>query len=68
MYQLPPEGYTRQNQLIPGIVPISKSTLWAWVKDGKFPKPVKLGPRTTAWKVSEIRDWIDSHASSETVQ
>lgn len=35
-------------------VPVSKSTLWSWVKSNKFPKPIKLGPRTTCWKESEI--------------
>jgi prophage regulatory protein len=29
-----------------------------WVKDGRFPKPVKLGPRITAWRVEDIRELI----------
>lgn len=36
------------------IIPVSKSTWWAGVKDGRFPAPVKLGPRTTAWKKQDI--------------
>ena len=39
-----------------GPVPVAPSTWWQGVKDGRFPKPVKLGPRTTAWRWSEIRD------------
>lgn len=42
----------------PPVIPISKSAWWAGVKAGKYPKPIKLGPRTTAWRVSEIRDLI----------
>lgn len=42
----------------PPVVPVSKSSWWAGIKSGKYPQPVKLGPRTTAWRVSEIRDLI----------
>jgi predicted DNA-binding transcriptional regulator AlpA len=45
---------------IPPLVPISKSTLWAWVKSGKFPLPVKLGPRTTVWRVADVRTWLET--------
>ena len=38
-----------------GPIPVSKSTWWAGVKSGRFPKPVKLGPRITAWRVEDIR-------------
>jgi hypothetical protein len=43
---------------IPPMIPIGKSTWWAGVKSGKFPQPVKLGARTTAWRVEDIRDLI----------
>lgn len=38
----------------PGPIPISKSAWWAGVKDGRFPKPIKLGPRTTVWDEEDI--------------
>jgi len=41
-------------------IPVSKSTWWAGVKKGRFPKPIKLGPRTTCWKESEINNLINS--------
>ena len=44
---------------IPPIIPVSKSTWWAGVKTGRFPQPVKLGPRITAWRVSDIREIIE---------
>ena len=44
---------------IPPLVPVGKSTLWAWVKAGKFPVPVKLGPRTTVWRVADVRSWLE---------
>ena len=42
------------------LIPIGKSTWWQWVRDGKAPAPVKLGPHTTAWKSSDISDLIES--------
>jgi len=43
---------------IPPIVPIGKSTLWLWVRKGYFPKPIKLGPRSTAWRISDVEAWL----------
>ena len=36
------------------IIPISKSAWWQGIRDGKFPKPIKLGLRTSAWLQSDI--------------
>ena len=54
---LPETGYVRLAGILAprGPVPVSKSTWWAGVKTGRYPPPVKLGPRITAWRVSEIR-------------
>lgn len=43
-------------------VPVGKSTLWLWVREGRFPKPIKLGPMTTAWHAADVAAWIDSHS------
>ena len=68
---LPESGYIRLSQLIgdlgadppiPPIIPVGKSSIWAWVKAGRFPEPVKLGPRVTAWDVRLIRKFLDEHA------
>jgi len=40
-------------------VRIGKSSWWAGVKSGRFPQPVKLGPRTTVWFESDIQALID---------
>src|SRR5687768_11777045 len=47
---------------IPAIFPIGKSSWWAGIKEGRYPKPVKLGPRTTAWRVEDIRALIEKAA------
>lgn len=59
---LPAEGYVR----LPGVlsvVPVSRSTWFSWVKSGKAPKPIKLSERTTAWRVADIRAFLDAHAA-----
>ncbi len=39
---------------IPAIIPISRSAWLSGVREGRYPKPVKLGPKTTAWRAAEI--------------
>ena len=51
---LPAVGYVRLPQILE-IFPISKSSWWEGCRSGVFPKPVKLGPRTSAWRVEDIR-------------
>ena len=53
----PKTGLVRVKQILApiGPIPVSKSTWWAGVKDGRFPQPIKLSPRTTVWRVKDIR-------------
>lgn len=37
---------------------VAESTIWRWVADGKFPKPIKLGERVTVWDMDEIEEFI----------
>ncbi|WP_319003370.1 helix-turn-helix transcriptional regulator [Shewanella indica] len=37
---------------------LPKSTVYKYMNDGNFPKPVSLGERNVAWVESEIEDWI----------
>lgn len=43
-----------------GPIPVSRSTWWAGVKSGRFPTPVKLGPRITAWRNDDIVRLVES--------
>ena len=36
---------------------LSRSTLYAWIKQGRFPAPVKLGPRASAWALADLERW-----------
>ncbi len=53
MSNLEKESLLRLPQVLK-IIPISKSAWWQGCKDGRYPKPIKLGPRTTVWKASDI--------------
>jgi len=46
------------------ILSVKKSSIWAWIKNGKFPKPIKIGERNTRWIESEIKDYINSKKDS----
>lgn len=59
---LPEIGFIRLPEVL-AVFPVSKSAWWAGVKEGRFPKPVKLGPKTTAWRVQDIRSLIENQGS-----
>ena len=48
---------------------VSGSSIWAWVKKGTFPKPIKLSQNTTAWNAADVEAWAaDRIASSQTTK
>jgi predicted DNA-binding transcriptional regulator AlpA len=57
---LPETGFVRLSSILAptGPIPVGKSTWWAGVKSGRFPKPIKLAPRITVWRVEDIRSLI----------
>lgn len=55
---LPPTGFMRLSQVLQ-FIPISQSTWYSGIKTGRFPQPVKLGPRTTVYRAEDIRKLID---------
>lgn len=63
---LPSTGFLRLSQIlgsprtgVPPLIPISKTTWWHGVRTGRYPKPIKLGPRTTVWRVEDILALIE---------
>lgn len=61
MNQLSNSGFLRITDVLQ-LIPIGKSTWWAGVKDGRFPKPVKIGPRLTLWRAEDIRQLIETES------
>ena len=39
---------------------IGRTTLWRWVREGHFPKPVRLGANCVAWRADDVNQWINS--------
>ncbi len=58
---LPETGLLRLSSILApaGPIPVGKSTWWDGVKSGRFPQPVKLGPRVTTWRAEDIRALIE---------
>lgn len=69
---LPDSAFIRESQLVqspkrpntPAPLPFSAPTLWRKVKDGTFPKPIKLSARVTVWKIGEVRAWMTAQAAA----
>lgn len=47
----------RQSQVLKR-VPVSRSTWWRWVKEGKAPQPIKLSEKVTVWRSNDIDEFI----------
>jgi prophage regulatory protein len=58
---LPGDAYIRQARLLGDVLPVSRSTLWRWVNAGTFPAPVKLSAGLIAWRVQDVRIWLQNH-------
>ena len=65
--RLPDDALVRLVLLISwGLVPFSKATVWRKVRDGQFPKPIKVSEAITAWRVGDIRRWLTNPAEFQT--
>ena len=56
---IPATGFIRLVEVL-RLIPVSKSAWFAGVAEGRFPKPVKLGPRTSAYRAEDIAALIES--------
>ncbi len=53
-----PTGFIRLPDVLK-LFPVSRSSWWAGVKAGKYPAPVRLSERTTAWRAADIAELIE---------
>lgn len=51
-----------------GLLPVTEKTIWTWVREGKFPKPLKLSSNVTVWRMSEVEAWIEEQADIATME
>jgi prophage regulatory protein len=59
--EFPSIGFVRLSAILApnGPIPVGRTTWWEGVRAGRYPKPVKLGPRITAWRAEDILKLID---------
>ncbi|WP_026913163.1 helix-turn-helix transcriptional regulator [Perlucidibaca piscinae] len=60
---LPDTGFLRLPEVL-ALFPVSRSAFWAGIKDGRYPQPVKLSARCSAWRVEDVRALIERYANS----
>jgi prophage regulatory protein len=51
--EIPETGFMRLPEVL-ALIPVSRSLWWKGVRNGRFPKPVKLSARCTAWRNEDI--------------
>ena len=56
-------GFIRLTRVL-DLIPLSKSQIWEMARRQEFPRPVKLSTRTSAWRVEDIKAWIESRNSA----
>ena len=60
----PHMGFMRLPQILE-FIPVSKSTFWLRIKQGKFPKGIKISSQITVWKSEDIRQLIEELGQSK---
>jgi predicted DNA-binding transcriptional regulator AlpA len=50
-----------------GKLPVSPATIWRWVREGKFPKPFKLGQSVTVWDLAQVEAFM-AQCAKDTVK
>jgi prophage regulatory protein len=55
---LPSTGFLRLKRVLE-FVPVSSTEWWRGIHAGRFPRPVKLGPKMSAWRAEDIKAVID---------
>ncbi|WP_288939240.1 AlpA family transcriptional regulator [uncultured Roseovarius sp.] len=45
------------------ITGLSRSTLYAMMAEGEFPKPIRLGKRAVGWREADIAAWLESRTT-----
>ncbi len=58
-------GCKKSNPPIPALIPVSRTAWLSGCDSGIYPKPVKLGERTIAWRVQDIKEIIQKLSAAE---
>lgn len=48
-----------------GVLPVSRTTIWRWVRENKFPQPIRLSSGIRVWLLDDIYRWIEQRAQPQ---
>jgi len=48
---------------VAALLNIHRMTVWSWSKTGRLPKPIKLAPKVSAWRRSDLATYIARKAT-----
>ena len=51
----------RRKELL-GLLGVSATTLYSWISEGRFPRPINLGANSVAWLQSEVDAYLEERA------
>ncbi len=51
----------RRNE-VEQITGLARSTIYAYMRSGDFPHPIRIGIRAVAWKSCDVEEWINHRA------
>ncbi|TPW25736.1 helix-turn-helix transcriptional regulator [Pararhizobium mangrovi] len=63
-HHLPETGFVRLETVL-ALIPVSRSTIFSWIQQGRFPRQIRIGPRTSAWRAEDIRAVIEARAEAQ---
>lgn len=55
---IPEQGFLRLPQIL-ALIPVGASSWWRWCAEGKAPKPIKLGAKTTVWDAKQVSEFME---------
>lgn len=61
------DGLLRLPEVL-SVYPVSASTWWAGIRAQRYPQPIKIGPRATAWRAADIRELIARESIAKAAQ
>lgn len=46
---------------------VNSSTIWRWIRERNFPKPLEVGSKVRMWKTMEVEAWLNSQSATAQV-
>jgi len=54
-----PAGALLRMKSVKELIGVSAGTIYKWIGEGTFPKPVRIGERSVRWRLNEVEAWRD---------